>query len=211
MIDKKQIEEFREAYRQSNAELTKEYGKDAVFDNELTDDEIIKILVEMEKEMEENRIKHKELIKPFTAILDELKQYLDDILKNALDFSKNDNTDELFEDKLNFMKYYIKTNNRDRIIALQEKLNLIKKNKELSIYINKDDLEVAQALIFYFQDNISKAKIHFERVGKSAAETGSPWTIDTPLYYLIFDEIGILEEMKDYENKAMINLQKLSE
>jgi hypothetical protein len=211
MIDKKQIEEYREVARQTNAELTKKYGKEAGFDKELTDEEIIKLLTDWEKEVEESSIKHKELIKPFTAILDELKKYSDDIIKDALDFSKNDKTDELFEDKLNFMKYYIKTNNRDRIIALQEKLNLIKKNKELNTYINKYDLEVAQALIFYFQDKLSKAKIHFERAGKSAAETGSPWTIDTEVYYLIFEEIGILEIMQDFENKAMANLQKSSE
>jgi hypothetical protein len=202
MITKKQIEEYREANRLSNAELTKEFGKDAGFDKELTDEEIIKELTDWEKEVKENSIKHKELIMPFTVILDELKKYSHDIIKNTLDFSKNDKTDELFEDKLRFMKRYIKTNNRDRIIALQEKLNLIKKNKEFITYINKYDLEVAQALIFYFQDNLSKAKIHFVRVGKSAAETGSPWIIDTILYYLIFVDLGILEEMKKYEKKA---------
>src|ERR1700683_5727720 len=86
MIDKKQIEEYREAARKTNAELTKEYGEEAGFDKELTDEEIIKLLTDWEKEVEESSIKRKELIKPFTAILDELKKYSDDIIKNALDF-----------------------------------------------------------------------------------------------------------------------------
>jgi len=203
MITKEDIKEYRKDI-EKDIKWAKKYGIATHFDKNITDEEIVKILTKMDENMRveiaNNFANREELIKPFTSILDQLNKYVNDITKNALDFSKNDKTDKSFEDVLNFMTYYTKKNNRNSIIVLQEELNLIKENKEISSKINRCDLEVAQALIYYFQDNYPSSIIHFQSAGK--AKTVSPWAIDTNLYYLIFVDLGILEEMKKYEKKA---------
>lgn len=158
--------------------MRKSLGKDG---EDLTDLEIIKVVDDVNKLLEQT----KKLREPISKIIEELNKYAMDCIEGT-----------------------VREGIEGRVDNLQVKLGKLKNSKEMEEHLRAYELDLAQALIYYFKNELENSSKHFKKAAKAAVKDASPMAIDTTLYYLIFNELGIYDEMKKCEAEAMVNLEK---